>query len=221
MKYNIFLVLAISAIVMTLVIPLQSFSVLDKPNEKPVVILRFDDCNTKTYSPNIPLTKSIYVFEGILGNNIELNNTDQKDISIHISNLDNLKNFNDTKVDGSVWITQKNLYKSLGFTLTNTYLKCASDFNEAKEGKSMPLTLPISYNCDFKDIYIKGITSSKLSQKEGIQPSKTFSLELHSKLLEPASTSSKPTNSIWGYMNLGHNFVSLSNLKIDAACISP
>lgn len=218
MKYNIILVFVISAIVITLAIPLQSFSVLDKTIEPAKYILTFGDCGNNFSNVKIPFTKSIYVFDGVLQNIVELNNSDQKDVSIHISNIDNLKNSNNTKVDGSVGISQKNLYKSLGFTLTNTYLKCASDTSEQK--KSFPLILPISNPCDYKDIFIKGTTLTKLSQKEGIQPSKTFSLQLHSKVLEPTNTSNSFINSIWGYMYLGHDFVTLSNLKIDAACIS-
>ncbi len=62
---------------------------------------------------------------------------------------------------------------------------------------------------------------AKLSQKEGIQPSKTFSLQVHSKeVLENSDTPNAFTNNIWAYMYLGHDFVTLGNLKIDVACIS-
>jgi hypothetical protein len=237
MQNNLVLGLTIIAIVLTLVIPLQSFSVLQTdiknntqlekdakiktvPLKRPGDILSFTLCDS-VFSPKVPFSKSIYVFEGILNYGLEsknnlLNNYDKKDAIILISNLDNFKNVNDTKVKGSVWIDGKNTSKSSSFTLTDTYLKCVSSLSLEKQNGD-PLKLPLSNSCPIKDIYIKGSTNSKISEKEVTLPSKTFKLQIHAQAqFDPNGMKPK----IWGFIDVGDNFISMTDLKIDSACIA-
>ena len=203
---------------MTLAIPHQSFAagVIDKLPEE---ILDFQDCSN--INPKVPFTRSVYVLEVDLkynlGNGTSLNTYDKKDVSLLVSNYANSKNRNDTTVDGSTSIYGVNSSKHIGFILTDSYLKCFSSIKTGKE-RTDPLKLPLSNSCPVKDIYIQGTTYSKISQKEGIQSSKTFKLQIDA---EHVYTPEKATwdNRIWGYMNFGGNSISLSDVKIDTACI--
>jgi hypothetical protein len=217
LKYDILIVITISAIVMTLAIPHHSFAagILDK---LPKDILDFQDCSNIT--PKVPFTRSVYVLEGDLnynfGNNTSLNTHDKKDVSILVSNYANFKNPNDTKVDGSASIYAVNSSKRIGFTLTDTYLKCFSSIDTGSKESTDLLKLPLSNSCPVKDIYIKGTTFSKISQKEGVQPSKTFKLQIDA---EQIYKPEKKYPHIWGYMYFGDNSISLGDVKIDSACI--
>ena len=205
---------------MTLAIPHQSFAA-DVFNKLPEEILDFQDCSNIT--PKVKFTRSVYVLEGDLkynfGNGTSLNTYDKKDVSLLVSNYANSKNRNDTTVDGSASIHAVNSSKHTGFTLTDSYLKCFSTIKPSKQtSTSSPLKLSLSNSCPVKDIYITGTTFSKISQKEGVQSSKTFKLQIDA---EQVYTPAKETwdNRIWGYMNFGGNSISLSDVKIDTACI--
>ena len=63
LKYNIFIFTAVSAIVMTLAIPHQSFAA-DVFNKLPEEILDFQDCSNIT--PIVKFTRSVYILEGDL-----------------------------------------------------------------------------------------------------------------------------------------------------------
>ena len=217
LKYNILIVTAISAIVMTLAIPHQSFAA-DVIDKLPGEILDFQDCSN--INPKVPFTRSVYVLEGDLkynfGNGTSLNTYDKKDVSLLVSNYANFKNRNDTTVDGLASISTVNSSKHIGFTVTATYLKCYSSIDTGSKESTDPLKLPLSNSCPVKDIYIKGTTFSKISQKEGVQPSKTFKLQIDA---EQVSKTEKEYSHIWGYMNFGDDSISLSDVKIDSACI--
>ena len=210
---------------MTLAIPHQSFAA-DVFNKLPEEILDFQDCSNIT--PKVKFTRSVYILEGDLkynfGNGTSLNTYDKKDVSLLVSNYANFKNHNDTTVDGTASIYAVNSSKYTSFTLTDSYLKCYSTIKSSKQtSTSYPLKLSLSNSCPIKDIYITGTTFSKISQKEGIQSSKTFKLQIDAEqVYTPAKENkSKSTwdNRIWGYMNFGGNSISLSDVKIDTACI--
>ena len=174
-------------------------------------LLQFRQCDV--YNPD----KVRYVFQGEIDNNIytlnSMNNNKKKDISIHLSNLNNILN-NESKLEGSIFITQNNVSDLAVFTLNETYTECIDDSNNLPQKNKIFQKL-FEYPCEIKRLFVNGNTYASFVQQDS--KLKKFNLEITMKQINSKGSILIPDNE--ANLSIGNDRIHLNDVKVQDSCI--